>query len=186
MRPTALCLIALLLLAGCRGGKGGKKAPRPTPSPSPFAFNAQVGRFETVMPDGKGGRLALVRGVSGKIGAEFGGSPHGAILGTQAILYRNNRPVLQIDAPRIVPDFVRRTVTASGVVTARTLEPGQTTLLRSDTMTWRAAADTLTGLGKVLLTRGETVQVPAERFTADTRLSRVEFTFGPAPATGKL
>ena len=63
MKPVALCLILLLPLAGCRGGK---KTPRPIPSP--FAFQAQVARFEAVIPDGKGGRLALVRGASGKIG----------------------------------------------------------------------------------------------------------------------
>ena len=69
---------------------------------------------------------------------------------------------------------------------ARSLGAGQTTTLRSDTMTWRAAVDQLTGLGKVLLTQGDSARVPAERFTADTRLSRVEFIFGAAPATGKL
>lgn len=186
----ALLALALVPGAGCRrtprASPSASPSPSPAPSPSAPPLAAEVSRFEAVLPDGHGGRRALLRGTSAAIDGGGAEASKGVVRGTSAILYRDGKPALELVAPVVEGDAARGTVVARGGVAVRTIGGLQTTRLRSDTMTWHADSDLLEGRGDVLMTHGDAARVPGDTFRADTRLRRVLLTFGDAPATGRL
>lgn len=188
MHPAVLCPLAAALVvsgAGCRrpGERGLRAAPPAPPKPH---VDAKATAFEAVIPDGKGGRIAVVRGGAVAFGDPGDGSGTGRVSGTRALLYRDNRPAAEVRADRVDGDVGTRTVVAQGHVEIRSSEPGGTTVVRSDTMRWSADADQLTGSGHVLLRHADNVSLPALRFRADARLRRVELDFSDDPATGRI
>jgi len=186
MHAAAMCPFAaafLIMGGGC--GRTPRRTPPPVPAPAP-AVDARATSFEAVVPDGKGGRIAVVRGGEVSFGDPSDGTGQGRVAGTRATLYRDGRAVAEVRADRVRGDSGDRTVSADGHVEVRAGSGDGAMLLRSDTMRWRADTDELTGSGNVLLRQAGSVSVPAVRFRADARLRRVELFFVSEPATGRI
>ncbi|MFM7321438.1 MAG: hypothetical protein ACKO5K_07940 [Armatimonadota bacterium] len=186
MHAAVLCPFAAALVvsgAACRRSAAPPASPPPAPKPP---VDARATSFEAVIPDGKGGRIAVVRGGVVAFGDPGDGTGTGRVAGTRATLFRDNRPAAEVRADRVRGDAGERSVAAEGHVEVRVDGPGGATVLRSDTMLWRADVDQLVGSGHVLLRQGDTVAIPALRFRADARLRRIVLEFSNEPATGRI
>ena len=139
-----------------------------------------------MLPDDSGKRWVVVRGTAARLDdREKGRESRGVVVGSEAVLHRNGLPVATLTAPEIVADRQHRTVTARGRVRATAQSSGSRTILEADRMVWSASRDELAGNGNVELRQDSNAVVPAERFRADSRLTRIRFDFGPQPAIGK-
>ena len=96
----------------------------------------------------------------------------GHLVGNVAILYKEGKPVTRLEAQKVANQGDTSHITATGNVTATSLE-GVKQTLRADTMHWDATKNLLTGEKNVVFTQEGFANVPCDHFEADTKLDTV-------------
>jgi hypothetical protein len=176
-----VCLAGGIAVIGCTRTASPPVAPSPSPAASPTPFPVQIHgtQLESTVGDGQGKTIAVVRARQGTL-VPKGADALGSLLGQTAVLYgKDGKPSVELTGDRVAADPVEHVVIATGNVHARSRTPGATTTVRSDTMTWRYADETIAGRGHVVMTQGADSRLAADAFTSDTAFTRVELTFEP-------
>jgi len=177
--PSAYASFVLWLGAGCLAGCGHgptrDSGPSPSATPTPFLVKAQVNHIDATLFDDAGKTMAQVKADATAVGHGEGAAkvsdPIGIASNATATLYQKGKPVAVLTADKLHADRDERTLIGVGHVKVRSLtQPDAPPTIQADTMTWGYKENHIEGSGHVLLTRGESMQLPGASFTADTEL----------------
>lgn len=184
MRPNPYIALAFLtLLAALPLGA----APQKSAQPAPVDLGGYAQGVQVDLPDPKlpGRRLCHVDAASAT-----GQSAANGFLGTMthvsATLYRQGRSAAILYAPRAQGSVQGKSVVITGtggVFIKSLLHPGTT--IRSNTMVWKAATNSIVATGNVVFTDGKTgATIRGPRATADTSMQTLKM--GPSHFSGRL
>lgn len=189
------------LAAGCTPSPTPPVAPTPavsasaTPKPTatPPQIAAQVFGANVTLFGKNGDKAATLKGESAAFDPK---SLSSALIvnKAKATLYNKgktneddrNAPAAELSADVVTADRPKRTLTATGNVTIRSLTEKGTPTIRADRMVWSFGNRTIVGDGNVLLTAEPNLKMPGKSFAADTRLRTFQLESDGRPATGGL
>jgi hypothetical protein len=204
-RQQAIGVAIALSLLFCGLGIGGSgcstreetsqssASPTPIPSPTPFStptpnspnLKGTLTGLNLTLFDTKGLKVAEVQagtaGIDPTNKARIASASRGV-----ATLYREGKPAAKLSADRVEANEKEQTIQASGNVLVQGFDPNGTPTVRADTVVWQYRADQIRGSGNVRVRLEPDWEIPAESFTANSRLQTLRIIGGKQPAVGRL
>ena len=136
----------------------------PKPTATPLRIAAQVVGFDSTLFGKNGEKMAALKGESAAFDPKNLSSAL-IVNKAQATLYDREKrdiPVSELTAETVTADRARRTLTATGNVTIRSLTEKGTPTIRADRMVWSFDNRTVKGDGNVLLTAEPNLKMPGK------------------------
>jgi len=165
--------IAVSILAGC--GKGKPPAAKQPPKEEKTSLKAEFHKANIAWADSKG-RPLMEAGFKEAVASTSGENARVELIGVKAALFRDGKKASSLIAERVVADSRTKEITAVGGVRI-TSDDGS--IAQCEKVVWKSSANKLVGSGSVRLTKGN-ITITAERFEADTGLTKVRFYNGKA------
>ncbi len=181
----ALCIGVLVLLAGChKQAVEQKSGANPPTKPTPLPISAVSEGVNLTVYDLNGMVVLGLKADAAGANAKGNSTKEVVVQKGNATLYQKGKAVATLTANNLTAHTDTRTIEANGNVITKSLTQAGSPTIRADKMLWEHDKNLLTGSGHVLVTAEPAYSLPAESFTADTKLSHYRLKLAPAPGTG--